>query len=707
MNPHADDPRRLTRRRVLATAGVAGLGAIAGCQDGTESDAPTRTETPTGTDAPTGASERYHPGPPRFTSVGAEPLGELLHGQGEDTNLSPLNVELSGVDGDLAPFDPDFEESYEWSVVQAPDGSEAEVGDASVVHFEPDVPGEYRLEMARPDGTDDLTVRAFPEESEDDPQPRITLGVELSEDGDQFVVEADARPSPEGDNTVEDLDVEFYVDDRDRETLEGNVSVDGHTATVPADAVTDTVRVHAVAVGDRHSVADVVRLESDGSTTHPNDPPEWVEDAIIYEIFVRRFDDEVTFETIEGRLDYLDELGVDAIWLTPVLDAHSHRDETQPGGPHGYDIIDYYETADALGSVEDYEALVEACHERDIRVIFDLVINHTAREHPYFQAAKHGRTVSDDDLGFFEGVSGDDQEFFRDLYEWEHGETALTYAYWTGIPVVDYDSLALRSWLLDVVDYWQEIVDGFRCDVAWGVPRSFWMNVRDRVKARDPEFLLLDETVPWHSDLAENQFDAHFDYGFNETLRAIGRGEEDPTALNDVLDDRAAEGYPDHTTFFNYVENHDMERYRSIADRDSQLAAGAATFTLPGAPMLYYGQETGVADQRGTMNWDSVDEALQTHYENLIEARKSLSELASDAPTSPVELDEQPEGVVAYARGGEQRVLVALNFGSDAVTVSLPAGVETTDLLSGENVADGDGVRVEHAVVLRADEAEL
>ncbi|QCC50471.1 alpha-amylase family glycosyl hydrolase [Halapricum salinum] len=709
-----DVPEWVTRRRLLAATGFAGIGALAGCTgdggDGTDTptsttDGPADGTTTTTTSVPPGEllgpadlpeadiRSSHHPGPPRFTSVGATPLGELLHGEGTNTNLSPLDVELSGVDGDLAPFDPDRDASYSWSVADSPSGSSAGTGDTPVIHFEPDVPGEYTLELDAPDGTHELTVRAFPEESQDDPQPRVTLTAE--QDSDQFVLEADAEPSPEGDNTVEDLDVEFYVDDRD--TLDGSLSVDGHTATVPVDAVSDTARIHAVAIGDRHSVADYVSLESDGSTAHPNDPPSWVEDSVIYEIFVRRFDDDVTFQTIEDRLDYLDELGVDALWLTPMLESHSHSNPGVPGGPHGYDIKDYFEAADALGSNEDYQSLVDACHERDIKVIFDMVINHTAREHPYFQAAKIG--TGTDDAG---------QEFYRQLYEWEFGSTALTYAYWQGIPVVDYDSLALRSWLLAVIDHWQEVVDGFRCDVAWGVPRSFWKNVRDRVKARDEEFLLLDETVPWHSDFAEAQFDAHFDYGFNETVRAIGRGEEDASAVNDVLDDRDAMGYPDHTTFFNYVENHDMSRFLSIGDKASQMAAGAATFTLPGAPMIYYGQETGVGDQRGTMNWDSIDEDLKAHYENLVSARKSVPELASAADTQPVELDDQPDGVVAYARQGEDgQVLVVLHFESGSATVSLPAGVETTDLLTDSDVADGSGVSVDSAVVLRADDASF
>ncbi|MUV89377.1 hypothetical protein GJ629_05215 [Halapricum sp. CBA1109] len=322
-----------TRRGVLA-ASIAGFTALAGCSsdDGTTTAGGDGTATPTAESTPTPEPDSepepsgsltpadvpqaevrgsHHPGPPRFTSVGQRALGNVLHGPGTNTNLSPLDVELSGVDGDLAPFNPDHEATYEWSVADAPDGSSAGVDDASVIHFEPDVPGEYRLELDAPDDTHELTVRAFPEEDETDPQPRVTLHGEA--DGDQFVLDADASPSPEGDNTVDDLDVEFYVDDRDRENLDGSLSVEDHAATVPTDAVTDAVRVHAVAVGDRHSVADAVRLEPDGSVTPLNEPPAWVEDATIYEIFVRRFDDDVTFQTIQDRLDYLEEMGTDAL----------------------------------------------------------------------------------------------------------------------------------------------------------------------------------------------------------------------------------------------------------------------------------------------------------------------------------------------------------------------------------------------------------
>ncbi|MUV89376.1 hypothetical protein GJ629_05210 [Halapricum sp. CBA1109] len=109
--------------------------------------------------------------------------------------------------------------------------------------------------------------------------------------------------------------------------------------------------------------------------------------------------------------------------LTPILESHSHSNPNVPGGPHGYDVTNYFEAAEALGDNEDYEALVEACHERDIKVIFDLVINHSAEEHPYFRAGNTG-----------EGVADGDQEFFRSLYQYENSYTPKTYAYWSGIP---------------------------------------------------------------------------------------------------------------------------------------------------------------------------------------------------------------------------------------------------------------------------------
>ncbi|WP_254279558.1 glucodextranase DOMON-like domain-containing protein [Haloarcula marina] len=675
----------LTRRHLLLAAALSGL---AGCPGGgsdsasTETDqsaatattTETQTETgPTVADAPQAEVRGAHaPGPPVFTSV-----GEAIRAP-----------EFAGVESNLAPRNPDREGTYAWSVADAPDESEAAVGDGAAVEFEPDVAGTYTLALDAPDGTHETTVRAFPRQTAGDPRPTLTLSSEQADDS--IVLTADARAPASNDESDDDLTVEFLVDDRDREAMDGTLAVDGHEARLSVENLSGPVRVHAAAVGATgRSVADTLRIAPDGTTTHPTGPPAWAEDAVVYEIFVRRFGADVDFDFLESTVDYIDSMGADAVWLTPILDAHSHRDETQPGGPHGYDVIDYFETADALGSRAQFESFVDACHERGIKVIFDLVVNHTAREHPYFQSATGGEDAP-----------------FRDWYRWEGGD-AQYYFGWRGIPILDFDNPAVRSWVLAIAEEWADVVDGFRCDVAWGLPHSFWKEFRQRIKAEHPDFLLLAEAVPWqddYADFAENEFGLHYAEGLFETLGAIGSGEESADALRDVCEWRRDAGYPDHVSLLNYVENHDTDRYLADASRAAQMAAGAATFTLPGAPMVYYGQETGLTGMRERMNWERADEDLRAFYRNLAAVRHDERALQSDADVIPLSVAPGNDRVTGYAREMEgERVHVLLNFAEDAVEVAQHPAVERTDRVSGDSVGTAGGVTVDSVAVLRAD----
>ncbi|WP_276273413.1 alpha-amylase family glycosyl hydrolase [Haloarcula litorea] len=690
----ADEDTGLSRRRLLAASALAGLSGLAGCpSDGRTPDPRTATDggtdettvgaTPTDTgpdltesDAPQAEIRGPHaPGPPVFTSV-----GEAIRAP-----------EFSGVESNLAPWNPDREGEYGWTVTDAPDGSTAGVGDGPAVQFEPDEPGTYRLELTAPDGTHELTVRAFPERTAGEPRPTLTLSGASETMTDEVTLEADVRPATETDLAPADLTVEFLVDDRDRGNLDGSLSVDGHEATLSADALSGPVRVHAAAAGaEGRSVADTVRVDPDGGVAHPTEPPAWAEDAVVYEIFVRRFGADVDFEFLESKVDYVASMGADAVWLTPILDAHSHRDETQPGGPHGYDVIDYFETADALGTRAEFESFVEACHERDIRVIFDLVVNHTAREHRYFQSAAAGEDAP-----------------FRDWYRWEGGQ-AQYYFGWRGIPVLDFSNPAVRSWVFAVAEEWADVVDGFRCDVAWGVPHSFWKEFRRRIRADHPDFLLLGECVPWqddYADFAEDEFGLHYGEGLYETLGAVGADEEPADALRDVVSWRRDAGYPGHVGLLNYVENHDTDRYLAGASEAAQRAAGAATFTLPGAPMVYYGQETGLTGMRERMNWDDADEDLRAFYRALAETRHAERALQSDGSVTPLSVAPGDERVTGYAReAGGERVHVLLNFGEGSATVDQHPAVDRTDRVSGEPVGTDDGrVTVDSAAVLRAD----
>ena len=678
----------------------------------------------------------HEPGPPRFVHAG------------ETVSLAPRNP------------DPDAE--FSWRVRDRPEDSTATVGDGPVVHLDPDAPGVYRLKLTAPDGTHTQTVRAFPDPrrearfaapvadlSTDDeaietvslvgPFNEYTLGrdrmtreggeyvvdfelppgdhegicavnddFELSHtvetsvpgagrprvhldgavDGETLVVTATAEAAPDGSDPA----VEFWLDDRD-DLPESAVTEGGSELRVPVADIPERARIHAVAVAERHSVADTLVLDrtDDGTVevARPNDPPEWARNATVYQIFVRRFAGETvdsTFGEIERRVPYLESLGVDCLWLTPVVASPT---------THGYHVTDYFDTADDLGTREQFRSLVERLREADIRVVFDLVINHTSRDHPAFQL--HSADVPEYE-DYYERVP---ESANTDHVDWA-GEGAPGYYFdWTRIPNLNYDSLSVRSWMLDVVDEWAPLVDGFRADVAWGVPHDFWKEVRARLKGEDSEFLLLDETIPRDPQFHENEFDAHYDTALYGALREIGTGEAPASAVLDALDATHREGFPESSLLLRYVENHDETRYLAECDEASLRAGAAATFTLPGAPMIYYGQERGVTEQRGEMRWYDGDADLTAFHRRLSELREERPTLRTGA-VERIDWDGD-DRTVAYARDdGDDRLVVALNFGERPREIAVDESVAETDLLTGSLVAAGDGIDVADAVVVES-----
>jgi glycosidase len=700
------------------------------------------------------------PGPPRFVSV-----GDSL---------------------ELAPRSPDPDADYRWTLLDAPDDSSVTVDNGPVIEFEPNAPGHYRLELETPDESYLQTVRAYPSERhttrldlpfsdlpdsvtevdsmsvvgpfneqvagrtrptrEDDRfvvdldllpgthpygfcvnddfaqqvhgsvtvpgpgRPRCRLDGEIIEE--TLVVTATATAAPDTDVADGDLTVDFVVDDRDW-LPDSVVEVDDRELRVPVESVPETLRIHAVAVGKRRSVADqlTIRQQADGiHIERPNDPPEWAESPTVYEIFVRSFTGDTlstTFGEIERRVEYLQSLAVDVLWLTPVLASPTD---------HGYHITDYFETADDLGSRQEFESLVDRCHEAGIKVVFDLVINHTSRDHSVYQLHAGGVDRYDD---YYKRVP---KAWDGTGVDWAGDSAPEFYFNWQRIPNLNYGSLAVRRWMLDVVEEWAEVVDGFRCDVAWGVPHGFWKEVRERVP---DDFLLLDETIPRDPHYHEAEFHMHYDTALYGALREIGHGETPATKIFEALDDAVWQGFPDSAVHLRYVENHDEQRYLDECSEGALRAAVAATFTLPGAPMIYYGQERGMTDKRGPMKWHDGDAELTQFHRSLSTLRREYPVLKNGAvePLSVTVANSRAEGtdeavdgdsqtptdddgddesdttdedettdegdadggsadrVVAFARGdGTDRLLVVLNFGDEPQAVGLPEAVDDTDL---------------------------
>ena len=703
------------------------------------------------------------PGPPRFVGVG------------------------EGVD--LAPRSPDPEADYSWSLRESPADSSATVDDGPVIEFVPDTPGRYRLELDGPEATHVQTVRAYPDERhttrvelpfgelpasvtevesmsvvgpfneqvagrtrptrQDDRfvadldlppgthpygfcvnddfaqqvhgsvtvpgpgRPRCRLDGEICDE--TLVVTATATAAPDTELADSDLDVDFVVDDRDP-LPDSTVEIADRELRVPVESVPDTLRIHAVAVGERRSVSETLTIHHDDGIAieRPNDPPEWAASPTVYEIFVRSFTGETlptTFAEIERRVEYLESLAVDVLWLTPVLASPTD---------HGYHITNYFETAADLGSRQEFESLVDRCHEAGIRVVFDLVINHTSRDHSVYQLHAGG---VDRYADYYNRVP---KSWDGTGVDWAGEDAPEFYFNWQRIPNLNYGSLAVRRWMLDVVEEWADVVDGFRCDVAWGVPHGFWKEVRETVP---DDFLLLDETIPRDPHYHEAEFQMHYDTALYGALRDIGHGNAPAEKIFEALDDAVWQGFPESAVHLRYVENHDEERYLDECSEAALRAATAATFTLPGAPMIYYGQERGMTAKRGPMKWHDGDANLTEFHRSLSRLRREEPVLktggverlsvevaerhepadgvadttdteespptAADADTDDIAAppvvvangDGETTGadrVVAYARDdGDDRVLVVLNFDEEPQAVSLPEAVGSTDCRTG------------------------
>ncbi|QWC19633.1 alpha-amylase family glycosyl hydrolase [Halorubrum sp. 2020YC2] len=550
-------------------------------------------------------------------------------------------------------------------------------------------------------------------------RPRLSLDAavvetDAPEAGDRLRLTAAVEAAP----TVDDverggdpdaLDAAFLVDDRDAdpETVAAIESrADGGTLSVPLDDLPNSVRIHAVPHGERYGAAETVRIETGGgdaaageaagdrggpvAVSDPNPTPDWAASPTIYEVFVRSFAGDTlptTFQEIERRVEYLESLGVDALWLTPVLASPTD---------HGYHVTDYYATAADLGSREAFASLVDACHDAGIRVVFDLVINHTSRDHPAFQLHSAGVDAYADHYRRTDAaadVTGID---------WAEvdGSAAPDYYFeWGRIPNLNYDSPAVRAWLLDVVDEWAGVVDGFRADVAWGVPHGFWKEVADRVP---DDTLLLDETLPHDPFYGEGEFHRHYDTSLYETLRAVGAGEAPADAVETALARGEWLGFDDPGAQMRYVENHDEDRYLAEHGREALRAAAAVTFTLPGAPMIYAGQERGNETYRGPIRWHDGDNELTAFHRELAALREAEpllrdGDVRFDGRASEVRVVEgDAERVVAYERtasegreagsgdaGPDDSVLVVVNFAEAPAIVAVPDGVET-DLFGGD-----------------------
>ena len=386
-----------------------------------------------------------------------------------------------------------------------------------------------------------------------------------------------------------------------------------------------------------------------------SDDPLWYKDAIIYEVHVRAFfdsdgDGRGDFQGLTAKLDYLRDLGVTAIWLLPFYPS--------PWRDDGYDISDYTSVHPAYGTIEDFKLFLDEAHKRRLKVITELVINHTSDQHPWFQRARlapEGSPERD-----FYVWSDTDRKYagtriiFTDTEtsNWTKDPVANAY-YWHRFfshqPDLNFDNPLMREELFKALDFWMEMgVDGMRLDAIpylferegtnnENLPEThaFLKQLRAHVDARFPNRMLLAEANQWPEDSiayfgdpAVGGDECHMSFHFPVMPRLfMGLRREDRFPIIDIVNQTPE--IPPTCQWALFLRNHDEltlemvtdeERdymYRVYAaDRDQRINVGirrrlspllgkdrrriellnALLFSLPGTPVLYYGDEIGMGD---------------------------------------------------------------------------------------------------------------
>lgn len=392
---------------------------------------------------------------------------------------------------------------------------------------------------------------------------------------------------------------------------------------------------------------------------------DWYKDAIFYEVYVRGFYDSNgdgvgDFRGLTARLDYLHWLGITCIWLLPFY--HS------PLRDGGYDISDYYAVLPEYGTIADFKEFLTAAHERSIRVIADLVVNHTSDRHPWFldarssphSAKRNWYVWSDSDQKYSQArIIFTDTE--RSNWTWDEQAGAFYWhRFFSHQPDLNYDNPEVREAMFAVVSYWLDLgVDGFRVDAVpylfereetncENLPEThqFLKQLRSFVDERYPDVLLLAEANQWPEDVVQYFGDGdefHMGYNFPIMPRLfMALRQEDRRPIVEILE-RTPE-IPESCQWGMFLRNHDEltlemvtdeERdylYNEYAkDRRMRLNIGirrrlaplmdngrrriellhALLFSLPGSPFLYYGDEIGMGDNIYLGDRDGVRTPMQ------------------------------------------------------------------------------------------------
>lgn len=391
------------------------------------------------------------------------------------------------------------------------------------------------------------------------------------------------------------------------------------------------------------SVISAQQPNRDFSKEYARTSPDWVKDAVIYEIFPRQYSAKGDFNSITADLDRLKNLGVTVLWLMPIHPIGQEKKKGTIGSP--YAVKDFYAINPDYGTSADLKKLVSEAHKRGLKVIIDIVANHTSWD-----------SVMMKTKGFY--TTND------------KGEIIPPVADWADVADLNYDNAELRKYMIEMLKFWVRDydLDGFRCDVAGFVPTDFWETARREVDKIKADTIWLAE---WESpDLLVKVFNLDYSWANHSALMNVLQGNVSASEIRRVWEADKAK-MPKGAIRMRFSDNHDERRAIARFGEKGALAAQALTFTLDGVPLVYNGMENGDTTESGypalfekmPIFWqiEVRRPEFPRFYKAMIELRKNSAALRRGDLTWLKNSDENR--ILTFVRkSGNEEIIIAINL---------------------------------------------
>ncbi len=413
----------------------------------------------------------------------------------------------------------------------------------------------------------------------------------------------------------------------------------------------------------------------------------WSNDASIYEVNIRQFSEEGSFQAVTDQLERIKNMGIEIIWLMPVHPISEAKRKEKPGDLGSYYAVgDFRAVNPEYGTMEDLENLITKAHELELKVILDWVPNHTGWDHPWI--TEHPDYYTQDDNGnILDPINPDTGESWG----------------WTDVADLNYDNPEMRKAMIGDMKFWltEKHIDGFRCDVAHGVPVDFWKEAIPQLRDNGGKdvFMLAEAEKPELAGL----FNMSYAWSFHHLLHEVLRGEKPKTELKQNVDQYHKNFGSNHYAMM-FTTNHDENSWSGTEEQrygDAQKAMAALTFTLDGMPLIYSGQEAGLTKQleffvKDPIQWNGY--TRQAFYTQLLELKHENKALWNgDFGGTLQVIQDGDEPIYLYQRiKGGNKVLVAINFSDQKASFEWPFENDGSWVLEmGELLPDDEQVKLD------------